>query len=326
MQTREGSYTNDMVSPVSFELWRFLMTLEELICAFYVDEDSGPYLDAHGALLGLTRRAGTRAEAAIQFSGRNGITIPEGTAFFTAEGLEFDLTAAVTLENGTGSGVLRAALVGDQYNVAAEEISQILRSISGLEGFEAGQALGGTGPESDTDLFERIDFRRKHPSTSGNENHYREWALSCDGVGAAKVTRLWDGPGTVRVLVAGYDRRPVDEAVAAACAAYIESQRPVGAEVTVASVTGTAIQVAAAVVLDETVELGAVQAAFASELDNYLQELAFEQYTVYVNRIAALLMSIDGVKDYSNLTVNGGTENISIAETAVPVPGEVVLT
>lgn len=44
--------------------------------------------------------------------------------------------------------------------------------------------------------------------------HYREWVLSVDGVGAVRVTPLWKGPGSVRVLIAGYDRRPVDKAVA----------------------------------------------------------------------------------------------------------------
>lgn len=43
-------------------------------------------------------------------------------------------------------------------------------------------------------------------------------------------------------------------------------------------------------------------------------------------RIAALLMGVEGVEDYSVLTVNGGTANIAIGETAVPVPGVVTLT
>ena len=152
-----------------------------------------------------------------------------------------------------------------------------------------------------------------------------EWALSCDGVGAVKVTGLWDGPGTVRVLLVDYDRQPVDQAVVEATAAYIQTQRPVGADVTVLSATGTSISVTAAVTLAPGAELAAVQAAFVSNLDTYLRELSFESYTVYVNRIASLLMEVEGVVDYTGLLVNGGTDNITIGETAVPVIGEVVL-
>lgn len=334
LQTREGSYTYDMVSPVSFEIWRVLMTLDELITAFYVDEYSGPYLDDHADLLGLVRRVGTKAAVTMHFTGRSGVRIPAGTAFFTAAGLEFDLVYDVVLADGEGTGYLLAAQVGDKYNVDAGEIDQIMRNISGLENYANDAATGGTDPESDAALFERIDVRRKDPGTSGNEAHYIEWALACDGVGAVKVTKLWAGPGTVRVLLVDYDRKPVDDAVVANCAAYIQTKRPVGADVTVVSAEGTSIDVAASVVLDGSASLTAVQAAFAASLDAYLQELANEyfsdtetrQYTLYYNRVAALLMDIDGVTDYSGLTVNGGAANITIEATAVPVPGGVTLT
>ncbi len=326
LQTREGSYTNDLAAPLAFELWRWCMTLDELVSAFYVDEYSGGYLDKHASLLGLARKEGTRAYAVIRFTGRDGVTIPAGTVFLTEGGLEYTLVYGVTLEGGTGEGYLQAAGLGDAYNADAGEITQILRTISGLDSFENEAAAGGTDPEGDADLFQRIDERRKDPGTSGNEAHYREWALECDGVGACKVTRLWAGPGTVRVLLVDYDRQPVDEAVVDRVAAHIETKRPVGANVTVASASGTAIHVTAAAVLDGSASPAEVRAAFVSKLDTYMRELSFVGYTVYVSRIAALLMEVDGVTDYTSLTVNGGTANVAIAETAVPVIGEVTLT
>lgn len=334
LQTREGSYSYDMVSPVSFEIWRVLMTLDELICAFYVDENSGKYLDMHAQLLALARRQGTKAAAVIHFTGRDGVVIPAGTAFFTTAGLQFDLAYDVTLADGSGTGYLQAAAVGEWYNVEAGEINQILRNISGLESYTNEEAVGGTDPETDASLFERIDNKRKNPSTSGNENHYKEWALSCDGVGGVKVTGLWNGPGTVRVLIVGYDRRPVDEAVVTACYDYIQTQRPVGADVTVVSAAAVEVRVAATVILKRTASQETVQAALVSELDTYLQALAEEyfkaskvfDYTLYYNKVAAILMGIDGVVDFTDLTVNGGTENIVIDATSVPVPGEVTVT
>ena len=333
LQTREGSYAFDQVSPMCFELWRVLMTLDELISAFYVDQNSGRYLDDHADLLGMARRAGTKAAAVIHFTGRNGVTVPAGTAFFTASGLEFDLVYDVVLVDGAGTGYLMAAQAGDKYNVDAGEIDQILRNISGLEAYTNDAATGGTDPESDTALFERIDVRRKNPATSGNEAHYREWALECDGVGAVKVTGLWAGPGTVRVLLVDYDRKPVDDAVVDACAAHIQTNRPVGADVTVLSAAGTEISVTATVTIDASTTVADVQAAFVSKLDTYLQELANEyfkfaevySYTLHYNKVAALLMEIDGVIDFTVLTVNGGTSNITIDAAAVPVPGEVTV-
>ena len=331
LQTREGSFTYDTVSPVAFEVWRLMMTLDELITAFYVDENSGKYLDMHAELLDLARRQGTKSAAVIHFTGKDGVTVPAGTAFFTSAGLQFDLVYDVTLADGKGTGYLQAADVGDWYNVDACEIAQILRNISGIVSFENEAAVGGTDPETDANLFERIDNKRKNPSTSGNENHYKEWALSRDGVGGVKVTGLWKGPGTVRVLIVDYDWQPAEPAVITDCCDYIQTKRPVGADVTVVTAGKMDVSVAATVLIKATASLAAVQKEFVSKLDTYLKALAAEyfktdkifDYPLYYNKVAAILMGIDGVIDFTELTVNGGTETITIDGTSVPVLGEV---
>lgn len=325
LQTREGSYAYDQAAPIAFEIWRVLMTLDELIEAFYVNQDSGKYLDAHANLFAMARREGTKAAAKVRLFGRDGTVVPAGTAFYTDGGLEFRMAEDAAIQGGSAAGYLRAAEVGRRYNVPAGDIGQILRTIPGLERFESEAAEGGTDPEADADLYERLDEKRKRPPTSGNPGHYREWALSVDGVGAVRVTPLWRGPGTVKVLIAGYDRRPVDEAVVDACAKYIEGQRPVGADVTVASAKAVEVDVSARVVLEAGASLAAVQEAFVSELDTYLADAAFEEFTVYTHRVGALLMSIDGVVDYRDLTINGEAGNLELDTDSVPVTGEVVL-
>lgn len=325
LQTREGSYAWDQAAPIAFEIWRVLMTLDELIEAFYVNPQSGPYLDAHADLFAMARRQGTKAAARVTFTGRDGVVVPADTAFFAGE-LEFRLAEDAVIRDGSAAGWLRAGSVGQKYNVPAGAVSQILRTIPGLGGFEAGAAEGGADPEGDADLYQRLDEKRKRPPTSGNAAHYREWALSVDGVGVVRVTPLWKGPGTVRVLIAGYDRRPVDGAVVDACARYIEERRPVGADVTVDSARAAAVDVSAQVVLAAGASLAAVEAAFVSELDTYLAGLAFEEFTVHANRVGALLLSIDGVVDYSGLTLNGGAGNLELEDDEVPVTGTVTLT
>ena len=326
LQTREGSYTYDQAAPISFEIWRVLMTLDELIEAFYVNENSGPYLDAHARLFAMSRREGAKAAAKINFQGRDGTVVPAGSLFYAAGTMEFRLTADAALKDGAAEGWLLASDIGAAYNVPAGAIDQIGRTIPGLEKFANEEAQGGTDPESDKDLFERLDEKRKRPPTSGNEAHYKEWALSVNGVGAVRVTPLWRGPGTVLVLIAGFDRRPVDDVIVADCAKYIQTKRPVGADVTVASAVAVEVDVAARVVLASTAALSAVEAAFTSILDEYLADAAFEEFTVYANRVGALLMSIDGVLDYDGLTINGSEGNLALEENGVPVRGRVELT
>lgn len=49
-------------------------------------------------------------------------------------------------------------------------------------------------------------------------------------------------------------------------------------------------------------------------------------YPLLYNRVLAMLLTIDGVENFSTLTVNDGTEDLSIPADHVPVLGEVTVT
>ena len=157
---------------------------------------------------------------------------------------------------GGGSGTVSATAdeVGAVYNIPAGAVVSTQEAVTGVTGVTNTQAaVGGTDPESDAALFARLDAYRKTPPTSGNDRHYHQWALEVNGIGAAAVIRCWDGPGTVKVIVADMELRPVEEDKVDEVAAYIETQRPVTAEVTVESAAGVGVQVAVTVETDGTV-------------------------------------------------------------------------
>lgn len=202
----------------------------------------------------------------------------------------------------------------------------MVNTISGLESWSNADAEGGTDEETDAALCARLYEHLQKPATSGNTYHYERWAKEVNGVGDAKVTPLWNGPGTVKVLIVGPDKEPVSSEIVTACAAYIDAQRPIGATVTVSSAAGLSIEVSASVTLDGTTTAPAVESAFAERLGEYIRELAFRGYTLLYNRVAFFLLDIDGVVDYTSLSVNGGTGNVSIGAEQVPVLGEVSVT
>jgi len=326
LDTREGSFLNEMITPVAMELWKCYQSLKALIPIAFVDETSGPYIDKRCEEYGIKRKAGTKATAEINFTGSSGAVIPAGTAFLTAGGLEFRLKEQVTLVDGAGTGLLEAVNVGEAYNVDAGEITSIVRAIPGLTSFTNAAASGGTDPETDEALLARLNARRQTPAISGNAYHYRQWALEVNGVGDAKVLPLWEGPGTVKVLLVGPEKQPVDESVVSACALHIAEESPIGAIVTVESAEGLTINVEAAVTIDSTTTKAKVQEQLVSKLDTYLKSLAFKGYTLLYNRVAFFLLDIDGVVDFTSLKINGGTGNITIAESQVPVLGTVTVT
>lgn len=335
LDKREGSQTNDEISAISAEIAEAYHSMDAFIPAFYLDDTSGPYIDKQAAVVGIARKAGTKASCVITFTGTDGAFVPAGTPFYTAAGLAYYLEETVTIAGGAATGTLTAAKTGDGYNIGAGEITQTLRNYPGISGYTNEAAAGGTDPETDETLLARYLERMRRTPTSGNPYHYQSWANSVDGVGASRIISKWDGAGTVKVILADPKMEPASEAAVEACAAYIEEQRPVGAAVTVVAAQAKEMTVTAAVSIDGTTTKDDVQAALSAAVTAYLRELtasAFadnvdmqletpgeKSYTVLYNRIAFLLLSIPGVVDYTALQVGGGTANITVPADAVPV-------
>lgn len=322
----EGSFINDMVSGVAYEIWKVYQSMDALIPIAFVDETSGEYIDKRAAEYGIKRKPGTKAEVALSFTGTDGTVIPKGKIFVTSEGLQFETSEDVTIENGAASVTATAVEIGSEYNVEVETITGQLISLSGLTSVtNLEPATGGADPETDAALVKRLYDYLQNPATSGNAAHYRQWALEVDGVGAAKVIPLWNGPGTVKVLIVGNNNEPVDQSIVEQCRVHIEENRPIGATVTVVSAEGLPINVSVSVIIDSTTTLENVRDSFEEALRVYLRSIAFSKYTLAYNRVAYMLLDIPGVIDYTSLTINGGTTNITIGDDQVPVLGTVVI-
>ena len=103
-------------------------------------------------------------------------------------------------------------------------------------------------------------------------------------------------------------------------------EAPIGAYCYVSAATGFYLPIS----LQVTALPGSVQTevtqAVKDAVTAYLTSIAFRQDYVSYAQIAAAILSAPGVEDFANLTVNGGTANIAIADRKVAVLGEVTVT
>ena len=87
------------------------------------------------------------------------------------------------------------------------------------------------------------------------------------------------------------------------------------------------------------VSKGTVQTALEEGLRRYFRDLIDAKYTpiyykpaedvsytLIYNRVVAILLNIPGVENFTSLTVNGGTADITIQAGQIPVAGEVSVT
>lgn len=325
----EGSYTNDIFRAWSFEACRLYKALNAMIPIIFPDETSGSYIDRWSNEFGITRRDGTKATGTITVSGTDGTVIPAGKEWLASDKLVFVSTEAVAIADGTATVEIEAAQDGTAYNLPAKSITTERTATYGITSFESSATAGGTDTETDLSLVTRLYDQWRKPATSGNVYHYEKWAKEVDGVGSAKVFPLWNGNGTVKVILADYEGKPASPEMVSETAAYIETQRPIGATVTVEAAAATEINIAAILALEANADIAKVRDRFDEMFAEYIAELVDDYFahdstykvTVRYNRIAYMLLSIDGVTDYTQLQVNDGTDNIQLDVYTIPTVG-----
>lgn len=324
---RQGSVAYDLSSPAAIELAQAYIELDNVLTFGFASEDTpSEYLDKRCAELGVYRRPSVKAEGSVVFNGPDGTFIAEGTQVYTDEenAIYFETIADVTIINGSATAQVRAIEGGTRGNVGANRITLVAGDLSSVVTVNNPQAFeGGVDTESDESLLERYYDRARKPATSGNVYHYERWAKEVAGVGDVKVYPLWNGNGTVRIVIIDDNKRKPSQSIIDNTAQYIESVRPIGADVTVEGAEEVPINVSATLTLADGADINEVTTQIIEGITEYLATLAFNDTLVRYTRIAAILLDIPRIIDYTELTVNGGMTNIEVLDDQIAVLGEV---
>ncbi|MDP5275698.1 baseplate J/gp47 family protein [Chengkuizengella axinellae] len=332
---REGSITYDLLSPAAIELAETYIQLELTLKHGFADTTYGEYLDKRCREMGVERHSELQSSGKVSFTSDYEIVIPKGVRVSTAVTVDSDPIYFETIEEGIiGNGnssidiTVKAEEGGTLGNIGANQISLVYGELSGLvQVVNADSFDNGVDEESDADLLNRYLVRVQNPSTSGNVNHYLEWAKEIPGISDAVVVPIWNGNGTVKVILLSTEKSTPDQTIIDHVRQHIESVRPVGAEVTVVGAPEVEITIDASIVLDQGFELDQVKEQITEYVREYLVSLAYRDSLVRYSQIASTILDIDGVLDYVGFTMNGGTSNIhvSIEEGEVAVLGEVTI-
>ncbi|HBL6286302.1 TPA: baseplate J/gp47 family protein [Clostridioides difficile] len=312
----EGSFLSDMVSPISTELAKFYIELSYLHKKAFIEDNFDDFLDKRVNEFGVYRKLGTEATGEVVFEGKAGTVIPNGTIISYNELLFVvikDIVISSEIEQNTSP--VQALEIGIRYNIpASTEFKQ--DEINGITKIYNDLAFrGGTEIETDEELKERFYKIQKNQATSGNKAHYEEWALEVEGVYNAKIYPRWDGAGTVKVLIFGVNNQAVDSEVIERCREHIETEMPIGATLTVATPSILDISISATIKLEIRYTIDFVKESFLESINSYLINVNKE---IIYTKVSAILASIEGIHDFSNLLLNNKAENIVFEEDKVP--------
>lgn len=310
LDKREGSFLNNTVSPIAVELAKAYIEMGGILNLGFIETNFDDFLDRRVNEFGVYRKPGAKATGAIKVEGSEGATINNGT-ILKANDLHYVVLNDVLLPTDNIAYV-EALEVGYKYNLIANTEFELVEKDGKITRlFNEEDFANGIDIEPDEDLRKRFVKIVNNPSTSGNKAHYEEWALEVQGVGSARVYPLWNGNGTVKVMLTGNDNKPVSEDIVNSAKAHIEENMPIGCSLTVTTPTLLNITVKASVELKEGYEVEEVKTDFETKLNEYLKDVTDE--LVYA-KVYGILVNLDGVGDIESLMVNDNTINISIAE------------
>lgn len=267
---------------------------------------------------GITRKEATKAIGTLHIIGT--CDIEYGDLFETPHGVQFYATNDYSIID-SGDISVKAVKAGSAGNVGSGSITLIPVSIPGINSVTNPEpTYDGFDAEDDSSLLSRYMYSLQNPITSNNKAHYKKWALDVSGVGNAKVAPLENGPNTVSVYIVDTDMKPANEELIQRVQNYIdpgasgrgEGEATVGAYCTVKSAIEKPLNISLKVSIISGYNEDTVKQNIATSINEYLKSINFVSTTVSYAHIGYAILNVEGIEDYSELLINGTTDNIEL--------------
>lgn len=335
LDRREGSIIYDALAPAAAEMAQMYITLKNNIDLIFVDTSVEEYLDRLSNQIGLTREAATKAIKQGQFyDAENHLMDIEIGQRFTIDDLVFKAiekieTGKFKMECET-TGIVGNSISGNLIpvdyiqNLARAELTDVL--------------IPGEDEESDDSLRARYFDTINEKAFAGNIADYKKKTKEIQGVGAVKVTPIWDGGGTVKLTILDSDFNKASSVLVEKVQNEICPQKsnlgiglaPIGHQVTVDTAAEHEINVSATLTLTEGSELEKVKPEVERQIKNYLLDLRKnwedeQNLIVRISQIESRILNIETVLDISAVSLNSDTSNIELTEMEIPILKEVNL-
>lgn len=341
--TGEGSIIGTALGPAAWYLEGVYEELTQVQENAYAPTAVGASLDLIAEGRGLTRKP---AVAAVR-QGTFNLAIDAGSRFSTVNGdnsLIFDVGTLISGSGTTWVYQMTCETPGAEGNTYTGDLLPIT-NIEGLTSATIGEIIiPGADEETDDALRQRYEESFQTPAFGGNISAYRSEILSIAGVGAVQVYPAWQGGGTVLCSILDTELTPAEPAVVEQvqniiCPAETGGDTPspngygfapIGAAVTITTAETVTVNVAAQIELDpasssevsdyqnqieENIRayINTVNAGWGNALTGYTVEYPV---TIYIARIIAAIITIPGIVNVSNVTLNGQSTDLKLTETA----------
>lgn len=345
IDTREGSIIYDALAPTCYQLAEFMMQLKNILLETFVSTATGQYLDYRAEEAGLSRIQATKSIVRAKFKKADGspFSLAIGSRFSsTGDDLVYYRVIVEESEPGTyrmqaetegeiGNKFIGTLLPLDNFNGLAEAVlTEIL--------------IPSRDTESDDDLRKRIIEAKEVVTFGGNISDYYYLTSGIDGVGAVQVYPVWNGGGTVRLVILDDSYHSASSVLIDRVQQLIDPTKdgqglgyaPIGHKVTVAAPTQKVINVSFELTLNSGITYPQVEDQIKSVVADYFDkvrkswdersESGYECW-IFRSQITAAILSVLGVANVQSLKLNNVDEDVQMVlsniKQELPMLGEV---
>lgn len=355
---REGSIIYDALAPFCQLLAAGAIELSNFYAQTYAVTATGTDLNNRVAEQGIYRYASTRAVKKITLRDENDnpVIVPIGSRFSTVSEtnpVNYEVTAQYVEDGRALPGVYEATC--EEFGTIGNEYSGNLINITFIQGLASAMMSTTLVParneETDEELRERYFDALNQKAFGGNIADYRTKVMAISGVGAVQVYPVWNGGGTVKISIIDSEYGKCSEPFVRTVQEEIDPENmngdtgtglgiaPIGHQVTVVTPDEIPINVSANLTLQNGYAVGQVDTPIREALEQYIRSLRQSwadandmnvyNCNVFISRVSAAIVTVPGVANVTDVTLNGDDADIFLTQTGVtqelPILGEVVL-
>jgi len=329
LDTREGSLIFTALAPAAVEMQNMYIELDTILNESFADTQSRDFLIKRCSERGIYPTAATPAILQALFN----IDIPIGTRF------SLDILNYAAIERiSEGVFKLECETVGSTGNEYLGTLIPI-DYIHGLTSAELTEVLIPGEDEEETETLRARYFESlESQAYGGNVSDYKTKVNNIPGVGGVKVYPVWDGGGTVKLIIIdstyGVPSSTLIDLVQTTIDPTVNSGEgeglaPIGHIVTVEGVTAATVDITATIIYQSGYVWADIEQNVYDAIDSYLLELSeiWDDETALVVRISQIeirLLNLTGVLDIADTTINTLEQNLVLDADSIPIRGIVI--
>ncbi|MEG0416389.1 MAG: baseplate J/gp47 family protein [Erysipelothrix sp.] len=334
LDKREGSVIYTAIAPAAMELSRSYWLLGWLLNLMLPDTAVEEYLDKLVAQFGVKRYQASKAiRTILTFDDlKSPLRVPLTSRFRIG-----DLTLRLLSEISIGK--YRAEV--EQSGLRGNQLQGELLPIQNINSLGSAELLPeviveAQDTETDDDLRSRFYEHVRRNPFGGNVSDYEEKCIGIEGVGAVQVFPIWDGPGSVFLMIGNENQREGTTELVEKVQKVFQPREdafgglaPIGHIVTVGTSKNLSVSINATLRLSPGISIDIVKGNVTKEITEYINSISFREQSVYQSKVIVAVLNVEGVLDVTSLTLNNISGNLALTKTATsyqtPIVGEIVL-